>query len=205
MIFVRRFDPGGISTFTTKEIWGYGAEGHLSFPTLGCVFIDTAGQAQYIFGGRGHPPARALFEEEELRGLLRVIDTTPGYKDGYYYNPLSLIKVVNALQALGKQRAMAAIDEYLRVSSEFTSEYGRDGVFLVLRVLFDIPGSTGTMPPMFVREPGPLRTYEPEFTPAFSNFHRARHSSAAGTWIHGSVAEFVGGFRDISGFPEASS
>ena len=128
-----QFDPGGMSTFGTKEIWGYGTDGHLSFPTLGCIFIDTAGRAEYIFGATGQPPHYALFTEDELRGLLRLINTTSGY-EGDYYNPLSVIKVVNALQALGKQKALAAIDEYLRVSDEFTAEHGREGMFLVLRV-----------------------------------------------------------------------
>src|SRR5690349_10336459 len=41
-------DPGGISTTRTKEIWRYGTDGHLTFATLGCVYLDSAGKAQYV-------------------------------------------------------------------------------------------------------------------------------------------------------------
>lgn len=43
-------DPGGIGRVHTKEIWCYGAKGHLSFPTLGCVYIDKSGRTQEAFG-----------------------------------------------------------------------------------------------------------------------------------------------------------
>src|SRR5439155_26392043 len=36
-------DPGGISTTRTKEIWCYGTNGHLTFATLGRVYIDNEG------------------------------------------------------------------------------------------------------------------------------------------------------------------
>jgi hypothetical protein len=48
------FDPGGIGRVNTKEIWCYGSKGHLSFPTLGCVYIDEDGHALEVFGGRGN-------------------------------------------------------------------------------------------------------------------------------------------------------
>ena len=57
----------------------------------------------------------------------------PSYDAGYHYNPLAVIRVVNALQPLGKDKALAALDEYLRVASDFHSP-AREGVFLVLRV-----------------------------------------------------------------------
>jgi hypothetical protein len=99
----------------------------------------------YVYGGLDQPPSH-LFSEEQLRGLLRVIDTTPGYRSDPY-DILALIRVVNALQPLGKEKALAAIDEYLRVSDDY-SEGARLGLFLVLRVLFDVPEDTGVMPAM---------------------------------------------------------
>ena len=67
-------DPKGIYTVGTDEIWRYGADGHLTFPTLGCVYIDESGHVQYIFGGKGQPPSPWMFDEGTLRDLLQIID-----------------------------------------------------------------------------------------------------------------------------------
>jgi hypothetical protein len=161
-----RTDPGGISTTRTREIWRYGTDGHLSFPTLGCVYIDTDGKAQYVFGGRGQPPAPAVLPEADLRPLLRLLDAAPSYNAGYHYDPLAVIRAVNALQPLGKEKALAVIAEYLRVASQFYDP-GREGVFLVLRVLFDVPPDPGHMPPMFVGAPWPAAPADPKRLPRF--------------------------------------
>src|SRR5437867_3620306 len=63
------FDPGGIGRAHTKEIWCYGTKGHLSFPTLGCLYIDENGRTQEVFGGEGKPPKSGLFKEDELQNL----------------------------------------------------------------------------------------------------------------------------------------
>lgn len=132
-----KFDPGGISRVGTKEIWCYDAKGHLGFPTLGCIYIDENGRSQEVFGGQGQPPKPGLFKEEELRELLCILDTTPEPEGYFHYNPLLVIRIVNTLQPLGAEKASAAIGEYIRVSDEFA--YHREGIFLVLRVLFDVP------------------------------------------------------------------
>src|SRR5579885_1030313 len=59
-----QYDPDGIPTTNTREVWGYGTNGHLTFPTLGSVYIDTHGRAQYFYGG--DPPGPETFREEEL-------------------------------------------------------------------------------------------------------------------------------------------
>jgi hypothetical protein len=159
-------DPGGISTSRTREIWKYGTEGHLTTATLGSVYIDTHGKAQYVYGGRGEPPDPGSISEAELRPLLRLIDTVPSYNSGYFYNPLHVIRVVNALQPLGKEKALAVIDEYLRVSSNFHAP-AREGIFLVLRVLFDVPSDPGHMPHMFVGAPVPPGPDDPKRSPRF--------------------------------------
>jgi hypothetical protein len=148
-----QYDPGSISTFHTKEIWCYGTNGHLTFPTLGCVYVDTEDKVQYVFGGQGDPPASDLFREEQLRELLRLIDQAPPLA-GYRYDPRRVIRIVNALQSLGKDKALAAIGEYLRVASPFDSE-AREGLFVVLRVLFDVPKGPAHMPTMYVGAPFP--------------------------------------------------
>ena len=134
-----QLDPGGIARVQTKEIWCYGPKGHLGFPTLGCVYIDEGDRTQGVFGGKGRPPKPGLFTEEELQGLLRLLDTTPGL-GGYSYNPLTLIQIVNSLQPLGKEKVLAAMGEYIRVSDSWSGFRGpRSGLFLVLMVLFDLP------------------------------------------------------------------
>jgi hypothetical protein len=160
-----QYDPGGISTYKTKEIWCYGTNGHLTFPTLGSVYIDRGGNAQYIFGGRGSPPSTALFSEDELRELLRLIDKAPGLAGGSF-DPWPVIQIVNAIQPLGKEKALTAIDEYLRVASHWHSD-AREGLFVVLRVLFEIPEDPGYMPAMLVGEPSPLQPKDPTRLPRF--------------------------------------
>jgi hypothetical protein len=132
-------DPGGISRVGTQEIWCYGTKGHLGFPTLGCVYINKNGITQESFGGEGHPPKPGMFTEAQLQDLLRLLDTAPGLV-GDGYNPLPLIRIVNTLQPLGKEKALAAIGEYIRVSDAWSFfESPRGGMFLVLRTLFDLP------------------------------------------------------------------
>jgi hypothetical protein len=83
----------------TQEIWRYGTNGHLTWGTLGQVYIDQNGEAQYVYGGHGEPPPRGMFQEDELRQLLRVIDQVPSPMLEHF-DPRKLIVAVNALQAL---------------------------------------------------------------------------------------------------------
>lgn len=158
-------DPGGISTYHTKEIWGYGTDGHLTFPSLGCVYVDDEDKVQYIYGGEGTPPSPNMLAEVDLRALLRLIDKLPR-ADGVDYNPRDIIQVVNRLQGLGKEKALAVIDEYLRVASEYHSD-ARQGLFLVLRILFDVPANPGYMPRMMIGAPQPEDPEDPLLIPRF--------------------------------------
>ncbi len=159
-------DPGRINLESTKEIWGYGTDGHLTFPTLGSIHIDEEGKVQYVFGGRDKPPDEKMFAEEELRGLLRLLDRAPGLA-GSDYNPLPVIQIVNALQPLGKDKALAAIEEYLRVSSPLWWDGAREGQFLIMRVLFDVPEDPGYMPVMRVGAPMLGAPKDPKTFPRF--------------------------------------
>jgi hypothetical protein len=133
-------DPGGITASRTVEIWRYGAVGHLKFATRGSVHIQADKKVQYVFGGKGTP--YTAMPEDELRRLMQLLANVPSYNDTL--EPLALVRAVNALHALGKDRALDVVDEFLRVSS-WLDDPGREGVFLVMRVLFDPP-----MPPMMV-------------------------------------------------------
>jgi hypothetical protein len=158
-------DPGGIATTGTERILCYGTRGHLTFPTLGQVYLDQRGRVQYLFGNRGSPPDPKLIAEPELRRLLRLVDRAPAL-GGYGYNPLRVIQIVNALQPLGKARALAVIREYLRVAAGW-HHGAREGLFLVLRVLFEVPSNPGHMPPMFVGAPSPAAPKDPRRIPRF--------------------------------------
>lgn len=153
------YDPGGISAARTTEIWGYGTDGHLSFPTLGSVYMEN-GKVQYIYGGNGAPPDPALFNEADLKGILRQIDKASTD------DPLSLIQAVNRLQPLGKDKALAALSEYLRVADGFGSGM-RTSLFLILRLLFEVPENPGYMPPMLVGAPTPSEPKDPKLMPLF--------------------------------------
>jgi hypothetical protein len=95
-----------------------------------------------------------------------LIDQAPSYNSGYHYDPLAVIRIVNVLQPLGKDKALTAIDEYLRVASYFHSP-AREGLFLVLRVLFDVPADPSHMPHMYVGAPWPAAPEDPKRLPRF--------------------------------------
>ncbi len=141
------YDPGGIVAFDTVEILRYGTDGHLTPATLGQVCIDAQEKVSAVYGS-GEPPPDGMFEEAELRRLLRALAEVPSY-DGRRYNPQKVVRAVNVLQPIGKKRALAAIAEYLRIVPRFLDERP-GGMFLVLRTLFEIPDSVGAMPPMRV-------------------------------------------------------
>lgn len=159
-------DPGGITAARTVEIWRYGTNGHLTFPTLGSIHMMADNTVQYVFGGRGEPPSKSMFAEADLRELLRVLDRAPSYNSGVHYDPLAIVRAVNALHPLGKSKAVAAIAEYLRVSS-WLDDPGREGVFLVLRSLFQVPTAPGHMPTMMVGAPSPAGPKDPKVLPRF--------------------------------------
>ncbi|HEX4072873.1 MAG TPA: hypothetical protein VHX68_16960, partial [Planctomycetaceae bacterium] len=100
-----------------REIWRYGAAGHMKVATLGQIDIDHAGRVSEVFG-QGSPRPGGLFTETELSRLFEVIYDLRELKESY--NPRLVIRAVNALQPLGKEKALAAVSEFMRVSSELT-------------------------------------------------------------------------------------
>ena len=69
----------------------------------------------------------------------------PGPEYAGYNDPLHLIRVTNYLQPLGKEKALAIIDEYCRIHEPGLDE---TWLFLVLRTLFEVPQPPGYMPRM---------------------------------------------------------
>ncbi|HXY37074.1 MAG TPA: hypothetical protein VEI07_22795, partial [Planctomycetaceae bacterium] len=136
-------DWGG-SLGHVQRILRYGASGHLKAATLGQIWIDDDHRVRNVFG-RGTPPPEGLFTEPELRRLLEALNELPGL-NGSHYNPRPVIRAVNLLQPLGKEKSLAAIDEFLRVSFQFTEHNAREGLFLVLRTLFEVPSVRTVFP-----------------------------------------------------------
>jgi len=159
-----KYDPGGAET---GETWRYGTNGHLTTATLGSVYIDENGKVKWMHGAAGDPPPAWMFPEEELRTILRILDETPSYSNGWGYNPRSVIRAVNALQPLGKEKALAAVAEYLRIATDWFESSGAHGMFLVLRTLFEIPNPPGHMPVMRVGQPSPPGPEDPTKIPRF--------------------------------------
>jgi hypothetical protein len=101
----------------------------------------------------------------ELATLMPILAASPGL-DGREFDPGALIAAVNALQPLGKDRALAVLTEYLRtVPRDDTA--AREPVFLILRALFEAPADPGYHPPMRVGAPSPAAPADPKQIPRF--------------------------------------
>jgi hypothetical protein len=122
--------------------------------------------AEEVVGKDGKPPRASIFDEQELRTLLGALGEVPSYNGGWHYNPRQVIRAVNLLQPLGKEKALMVVNEFLRVASRWHDD-GRKGVFLVLRTLFEVPDDPGFMPPMYVGAPHPSQPEDKKLLPRF--------------------------------------
>lgn len=124
--------------FGTCEMWCYGRESAFGMPTLGHVYFDQVGITHHC---RARPlPAEGLerlFDETELRTILRLLDRATPPNDSF--RPQNLVETANRMRPLGKSKILAAIAEYARVVPDTRRSGVSDGVFLVLRILFEIP------------------------------------------------------------------
>jgi len=78
-----------------------------------------------------------------------------------HYQPALVIQAVNALQPLGKEKALDALNESLKAVASGQSPYG---MFWVLRVLFDV--NTG-FPPVRLGQPFPAAPADTTKLPRF--------------------------------------
>lgn len=111
----------------TGEIWCWGTNGHKTLPTLGQLGFD-GDQATVPSGAAGRPPPPGMFRERDLRRLLRLIHEMP-YQWSFAspWDPRKVIQIINALQPLGEERALAAINEFARVTAlSLPGEVGSD-------------------------------------------------------------------------------
>ena len=154
---ITQADPTGDDDDPTAEVWCYGTDGHLTLPTLGKVWMSH-GKVQRVLGTNGTPPDALMFAEPELRKLLLAIDACRGS------NPQCLIRAVNMLQPLGKEKALAALREYERVGGGRLSMI--NPVCLIGRLLFEtqeplpVPGFFSAWPvPMPPKDLTPVPLY----------------------------------------------
>ena len=141
-----RRDPELSLTSNVIELWCFGSPTHGDVPLHGSVGLDRQGRVAYV-SGAGAPIATGLNERAQ-RSLWTLLAALPGL-DGNRYDPLAVIRVVNALHALQKGPALAALREYLRVAPG-PMAIDPDGIFLVLRALLD---PSIAPPPMLVGAP----------------------------------------------------
>lgn len=96
--------------------------------------------------------------------LERIISAAAS-GDFAHYSPQPVIDAVNALLPLGKDSALAAIESYL--AKQNLEINPQEGLFLVLRVLFEVPANPGYHPPMRLGGSSPLPPPTPESLPHF--------------------------------------
>ena len=165
--------PDDVVTFHTPgfhaydHILAYGTDGHLTLPTLGCVYIE-GHVVNHTSVRVGSQPPRGMFAEPELRRLFRVIDrsrlmdgpngnpsipTAVSREFGFGgYSPITIITIVNTLIPLGKTKALAILDAYRQIVSNHS-------LVLIIRLLFDQPVERG---PMWMLGLGPSRAARPD-------------------------------------------
>jgi hypothetical protein len=149
---VQTSDTTKLERLRATQIWLYGADKSQTFGTLGTVVIGHKGEVTRTAGNDGQPLDVKLVPEEELRKLLSNIHSV-GPIVGSSFNPQNMIEAVNSLMPLGKEVSCDVLREYLRVTNE-SIHLEREGVLLILRVLFDPPQEPGYMP-MLLGKPFP--------------------------------------------------
>jgi len=185
-------DPVG-----ARELWCYGVFAGL--PTLGTVAFDRSGKVIATRGGKGQPPSEGMFHEADLRRLIGLISQIAEPFEfemwgGWKFNPAKLIECVNALQVHGKERALAAIEETLRVG------VGSGAIFLVLRALFELPDKSVPSPVIRIGIPHPPEPDDPNSFPMYpvvliDDIPLLLVAGYAGTGMPQSVLEHIAYFR----------
>jgi hypothetical protein len=108
-----------------------------------------------------------------------------------------VIQIVNSLQPLGKDKALAVIEEYLRVTSVYDSG-ARERIFLILRVLFEELDNKNLMPRIRIGEFFPAAPSNPTLIPQFpiALFGDIPLLLVAGYDVDRSLRRFVQQFED---------
>lgn len=82
-------------------------------------------------------------------------------------DPRALIRAVNGFHTMGKDKALATMDEYVRRHSQEPGNGERDSLYLVLTCLFDVPNPPGYMPEIPFGAPTPPTPSDRTLVPRF--------------------------------------
>lgn len=96
---------------------------------------------------------------------LNAILERASSSDFMNYAPAPVIEAVNALLPQGKDAALHAIETYLAQADQTADP--RHGLFLVMRVLFEVPAEPGYQPPMRIGGSAPAAPRDPRSLPLF--------------------------------------
>lgn len=107
------------------------------------------------------PPAEDDAAQRKLFGYLDDVSAARGWD----YNPGTMIRAVNALLPLGKEKALETIEAYLARGKNRIPGDDNQAVFLLLRVLFEVPEKDGHMPSLALGAPGPSEPADPKAIP----------------------------------------
>jgi hypothetical protein len=99
------------------------------------------------------------------RGTSVTILASSANSDFAYFNPGALVAAVNALVTLGKDRALDAVEHQLTESDHLADP--QHGLFLVLRLLFDVPTDPGFHLPMHIGIPNVAAPKDAKALPYF--------------------------------------
>jgi hypothetical protein len=138
--------------------WLYGTSPDDDFPTLGKVTFDS--KQRVLETPLTDLPSKDLPDEMITRGVLRKIGAAD--KDpGAGFNPREEIRAVNALVRLGPVQGPAILTEFFRCCGP-----GGDGVFAILRVVYEVPDPPGYIPRPMIGlslHPPDVMSVEPRF------------------------------------------
>ena len=119
-----------------SEILCYGTTHKGGVATLGRILMKADGNVCRVIGRGGTPLNNWGYDEETMRHVLECLADMPP-SDIARYDPRFAVRIVNELQKLGKDDALLALKEYLRISAPW--EAGPEAIHLILLALFEIP------------------------------------------------------------------
>jgi hypothetical protein len=114
------------------------------------------------------PPSRAVQAAgpvppgEGAKSIEDILDRVKGF-DGTHFSPAAFVDAVNALHALGKQRALAVLSGYVAGLDSRRQQ----NLYLFLRALFDVPNPPGHMPTMYIGAIVPKAPADPRDLPRY--------------------------------------
>jgi hypothetical protein len=151
-------DPA-IYVSADEEVWCYGTKGHLSMPTLGRIYFK-GDKVSDVVGQYGSPPPLAVISDKQLGDSMRSLWKSP--RSGWMErDPLRLIQAANLLRPLGKQKALAVMCEFERLSDRGREE---TWLFWLARALFE-PGDAVYFPVPMIGSVSPRPPNDPSEWP----------------------------------------